>query len=71
MVRETLRLEELDGAGQVVASEETSWALRWTPRQEMAYLFELCGFDVVAQFSDFRESPPACGREQVWVVSAR
>jgi SAM-dependent methyltransferase len=71
VVREMLRLEELDGAGRVVASEETSWALRWTLRQEMAYLFELCGFETVEQFSDFKRSPPTYGREQVWVVSAR
>lgn len=70
VVRETLRLEELDGAGEVVASEETSWALRWSLRQEMAYLFELCGFDVVEQFSDFKGSAPAYGREQLWVVRA-
>jgi SAM-dependent methyltransferase len=68
---ETLRLEEVDGSGQVVAREEASWALRWSLRQEMAYLFELCGFDIVEQFSDFNRSPPAYGREQVWVVSAR
>jgi hypothetical protein len=71
VVRETLRLEEIDAAGRVVASEETSWALRWSLRQEMAYLFELCGFAVVAQYSDFRGSPPAYGREQLWIVSAR
>lgn len=71
VVHETLRIEELDGQGRVVASEETSWALRWCLRQEMAYLLELCGFDIVAQYSDFKGSPPAYGREQLWVVSAR
>jgi SAM-dependent methyltransferase len=71
VVHETLRLEELDETGSVVASEETSWAVRWSLRQEMAYLFELCGFDVVEQFSDFQGSPPAYGREQLWVVRAR
>jgi SAM-dependent methyltransferase len=68
VVRETLRIEELDAAGTVIASEETSWALRWSLRQEMAYLFELTGFEVVAEFSDFKGSPPAYGREQLWVV---
>jgi SAM-dependent methyltransferase len=71
VVHETLRIEELDGEGRVVASEETSWALRWCLRQEMAYLFELCGFEVVAHYSDFEGSPPAYGREQLWVVAAR
>ncbi len=46
-------------------------AWRPTLRQEMAYLFELCGFQIVAQYSDFEGSPPAYGREQLWVVSAR
>jgi ubiquinone/menaquinone biosynthesis C-methylase UbiE len=71
VVHETLRLEEVGEDGRVVTSEETSWALRWSVRQEMAYLFELCGFDVVAQFSDFSGSPPAYGREQLWIVSVR
>jgi ubiquinone/menaquinone biosynthesis C-methylase UbiE len=71
VVQETLRIEELDGAGRVVASEETSWALRWTLRQEMAWLLELSGFAIVAQYSDFEGSPPAYGREQLWVVQAR
>jgi|SRR5262245_5845437 len=71
VVRETLQFEEIDGSGRVLAREETSWALRWSLHQEMVYLFELCGFDIVEQFSDFNRSPPAYGREQVWVVSTR
>jgi ubiquinone/menaquinone biosynthesis C-methylase UbiE len=67
---ETLRIEELDGDGNVVDSEESSWSLRWTMRQEMAYLFELCGFEPVEQYSDFRGSAPAYGQEQLWVARA-
>jgi SAM-dependent methyltransferase len=67
---ETLRIEELDGDGNVVDSEESVWSLRWTMRQEMAYLFELCGFEPIEQYSDFRASAPAYGQEQLWVARA-
>ena len=41
--------------------------MRWTYRWEMRYLLELTGFEVVAEYGDFRGSPPAYGQEQVWV----
>ena len=69
-ISERLRLEVIDGAGRVVATEETSWALRWTLRQEMIWLLELCGFRPVEQWSDFHGAPPAYGKEQVWVARA-
>lgn len=70
-IKETLRFEELDDtATSVVASQETSWTLRWSLRQEMLYLLELCGFAPVAQFSDFNGAPPAYGREQLWIARA-
>lgn len=69
-IKETLRFEESDASGVVVAAEETSWTLRWSLRQEVLYLFELCGFAPVAQFSDFKGSPPAYGREQIWIAEA-
>jgi len=34
----------------------------------MAWLFELCGFEVVEQYSDFDRAPPAYGKRQIWVV---
>ena len=70
LISERLRLEVLDDAGRVVATEETSWALRWTLRQEMTWLLELCGFAVVEQWSDFHGAAPAYGKEQVWVARA-
>jgi SAM-dependent methyltransferase len=65
---ERLRIEELDETGQVLEAEETSWSLRWSTRQEMRYLFELTGFEVVAEYSDFFGSPPAYGAEQLWIT---
>jgi ubiquinone/menaquinone biosynthesis C-methylase UbiE len=65
---EKFRIEELDEYGRSLDSEETSWSFRWAPRQEMRYLFELTGFGVVAEYSDFFRSPPVYGAEQLWVV---
>lgn len=42
--------------------------MRWSIRREMRHLIELCGFEVVAEYGDFRGGPPAYGREQVWVL---
>jgi SAM-dependent methyltransferase len=70
LIHERMRLDVIDGAGRIVATEETSWALRWTLRQEMTWLLELCGFQPVEQWSDFHGAPPAYGKEQVWVARA-
>lgn len=71
VLTEQLRFERFNAAGGLIASGETSWSLRWTLRQEIAYLLELCGFAVVEQFSDFNGSLPVYGREQLWIASAR
>jgi len=71
VLTEQLRFERFNAAGDLIASGETSWSLRWTLRQEIAYLLELCGFEVVEQYSDFNGSPPVYGREQLWIASAR
>jgi SAM-dependent methyltransferase len=70
LVSERLRIEAIGEDGAVLAAEETSWALRWTLRQEMAYLLELCGFEPVEQLSDFRGAAPAYGKEQLWIARA-
>jgi len=70
LIRERVRLEVIDEAGRIVATEETSWALRWTLRQEMIWLLELCGFEPVEQWSDFHGAAPAYGKEQIWVARA-
>lgn len=67
-LHETMRLELFDKDGVKLAEEETSWSLRWTYRQEMRYLFQLTGFAIEGEYSDFRGSPPAYAKEQVWVV---
>jgi SAM-dependent methyltransferase len=65
---ESWRFTEATDVGEVVRQEEESLTLRWTYRWEMRYLFALTGFEVVAEFSDFSESPPTYGREQIWIA---
>jgi hypothetical protein len=40
-------------------------------RQETAYLLELSGFEIVAEYSDYNRSPPAYGKEQIWIARRR
>jgi len=67
---ETWRFTEVDRAGSVLRQEEEVLRMRWTYRHEMRYLLELCGFEVLAEYSDYFRSPPAYGKEQVWVARA-
>jgi len=67
---ETFRLERLDPSGKVLASDDATHHLRWATRQEMAYLFELCGFEVEAEYADFDRSKPTYGKRQIWIVKA-
>ena len=67
---ETFRLERIDRSGRLIERDEATHHLRWATRQEMAYLFELCGFEVEAQHSDFDGSAPAYGKRQIWIVKA-
>lgn len=54
--------------GEVLLEETEVLELRWSYRYEMRHLFEIAGFEVEAEYSDFEESPPAYGKEQVWVL---
>lgn len=65
---ETWRFTEVDDTGATLRQEDERLRLRWTWRWEARYLLELAGFEVEAEYSDFRWSPPAVGREQVWVA---
>jgi SAM-dependent methyltransferase len=68
LLDERWRFTETDSDGRVVRQEEEILRLRWTYRYEMRHLLELAGFEVEAEFSDFQGSPPAYGREQVWLA---
>ena len=67
---ETFRLERIDGSGKLVESDNATHHLRWATRQEMAYLFEICGFDIEAQYADFKRNAPAYGQRQIWVLKS-
>lgn len=71
VVEEVWRDSEVDSRGKVLRSEEARLSLRWTYRWEMRHLLELCGFEAVADYADFERSPPAYGREQIWVAEPR
>lgn len=66
--REWWRYRLLGTDGTVVLEELLELCLRWTYRWEMTHLLKLSGFTVEAEFSDFSRSPPAYGKEQIWVA---
>jgi len=68
VLREVWRFTEVDGRESVLREEDELLELRWTYRHEMRYLLELAGFEVLAETSDFRGSPPRYGGEQVWLA---
>ena len=59
---------EIDTSGKMLRTDTERLTLRWSLRSEMRLLFELAGLEVVAEYGDFRDGPPAYGREQVWVL---
>ncbi len=65
---EVWRFTEIVAGGAVVRQEEETLRIAWIFRREMRYLLELCGFEVEAEYSDYVKSPPAYGKEQVWVA---
>ncbi len=66
---ERWRLREVDSGGKVLREEEEVLEMRWIYRWEMHYLFERCGFHIEAEYGGFDRSPPAYGREQIWVAT--
>ena len=65
---ECWRFTEGSRDGTIVRREEESLRMRWTYRHEMRYLLELAGLEVLAEYSDYFKSPPAYGKEQVWLA---
>ena len=66
--RERWRYRLFAKDGSVAREEILELCLRWTYRWEMRHLLKLAGFMVEAEFSDFSRSPPAYGKEQIWVA---
>lgn len=68
VIDEAWRITEIAADGQELRSATELLSLRWSYRSEMRHLLELSGFTVLAEFGDFRGSPPTYGHEQVWIV---
>jgi SAM-dependent methyltransferase len=68
LMTEVWEFTELDEAGNALRSEQETLRMRWIYRFEMRYLLAVSGFEVEAEYSDFRGSPPAYAAEQVWVA---
>jgi SAM-dependent methyltransferase len=68
LMTEVWEFTELDEAGTALRREQETLRMRWTYRFEMRYLLEVSGFEVAAEYSDFRGSPPQYAAEQVWVA---
>lgn len=68
VLREEWVFTERDGEGRAVLEERETLTMRWTFRYEMRHLLARCGFELEAEYSDFRGSPPAYGKEQVFVA---
>jgi SAM-dependent methyltransferase len=60
--------EELDENGGVIAKTYKPLTMRFTFRQEMQYLLELCGFAVEALYGDHHRTPYRPGAAQIWVA---
>lgn len=56
--------------GSELRREELTQTVRWIWRPEFAHLAARAGLSVAAEYSDFRGSPPAYGRERVTVLIA-
>lgn len=68
LIVEDWTFNEIDASGTVLRTVIEQLTLRWSLRSEMRLLFDLGGFEVIADHGDFRGGPPAYGREQVWVL---
>lgn len=66
--RDLWRYTEIAPNGEVLAQDTREMALRWTYRWELHYLLRLSGFAVEAEYSDFRSSAPAYGKELILVA---
>ena len=60
--------EELDKGGRVITKTYQPLTMRFTFRQEMQYLLELCGYTVEALYGDHQRSPFHPGGAQIWVA---
>ena len=68
VIDEVYRYTELDESGREARTATERLVLRWTLRSELRHLAELEGFEVDAEYGDFRGGSPTYGGEQVWIL---
>ncbi len=61
------KFETLDAEGNVIGERVRPLRMRQTYRQEMLYLAELCGYEVLAVYGDYHRSAEDTGR-YVWLL---
>ena len=61
------RFVTMDGAGRVIGERVRPLAMRQTYRQEMLYLIELCGYEVIEVYGDYHGHTQETGH-YVWVM---
>ena len=64
------KFETLDDGGNVIATRIRPLAMRQTYAQELRYLLELCGFEVLHRYGDYHRSEEDTGR-YVWVLKKK
>lgn len=69
--RDLWRYAEIGPGGAVLREDRRELVLRWTYRWELHHLLALAGFAVEAEYSDFKRTPPAYGKELIVVAKAR
>ena len=63
------KFETLDGSGNVIAERVRPLKMRQTYRQEMLYLAELCGFEVVHVYGGYnKESAEGSAKNVIWLL---
>jgi len=68
LLEQEIIYEEIDEHGRSSSRTYGRLDLRYTPRGEMEYLLERCGFAVEALYGDFTGQPFEGFGEQVWVA---
>lgn len=64
------RFETLDAAGQKIAERIRPLKMRQTYKQELLYLIELCGFEVLNIYGDYHKSTEDSGN-YVWILKKK
>jgi hypothetical protein len=66
VLRGSWKFETLDDDGNVVDTRVCSQAMRHTYRQEMEYLFELCGYEILNIYNNYNYDEAK--NNFIWVV---